>query len=170
MKAIGAAALVLIGLSAWMALKTSKNEKPLAATHTQPATTHPAPRPSEAPPPTVKPYAQAKITVIPEDATLRVDGQEVTTPYSASFDRGSSHAFEARAEGYLPRELRLRFDEDREITVRLKPAAARRTALKRAARPARAEPRRAPPRRASKKITTKSSLKKGVGFVSESPY
>lgn len=131
---------------------------------TKPATAAAAPAQAELAAP---PLVGVTITVQPAEASLLLNGEEVSNPYQGQFEQGSSHALLAKADGYVDRELKLRFDKPRDVNVKLKAKALAQTKPRAAKRPARAvRPARAETRRPAKKATAE----KGAGFITDNPY
>ncbi len=113
--------------------------------------------PEEAPPaePTM---VMLSIRTTPPNATITVDGEDVgRSPYRGEVERsGRVHMLRATAEGYRPAVERVRFDQDREVVMRL------------AKRPPRRPPRDSarPPRQPTKRPASPPS----GGFRRDNPF
>lgn len=174
--AAAASLTLLLALAVWALRLGSSSETAKSSSQAAAATKASAPRtsntaPAPSPPVQAKAAAPARvavsITVHPPEASLRLDGDEVSNPYQGELEQGSSHAFVAQADGYVDRELKLRFDKPRELTVKLKARPVAKPKPQVAKRPARTErPARAEARRPAKKTTAP----KGAGFVTDNPY
>ncbi|MCB9709164.1 MAG: hypothetical protein H6714_10290 [Myxococcales bacterium] len=175
MLGLGAAVLLATGLAAMALLRQEPQKLARITEKTAPPnqTTAAASAKPPLPPPAegVASRVKATITVVPSSANLWVDGQQVPNPYFAEFDKSSSHVIEAKASGYEARELHLKCDEPRDVAVRLKPEPAEKpekAVAKRDSRPGRKT--RTEPRTRPKRVSTKASPKKGVGFITDNPY
>jgi serine/threonine-protein kinase len=82
-----------------------------------PATTTPAPAPAAAPP---IPSSTIRLTTVPADAEVEIDGVEVANPYLQSVPRdGAKHRIDIRAPGYAMASRWVTFDSDRELAITL---------------------------------------------------
>ena len=116
-----------------------------------------------------------QLRATPPEAELVLDDKRITNPYDNRAPKGGKHLLRVESDGYRGREITLRFDHDREITVELEkkkaPKASHQTHV--------APPPPAPvahvakprsPATEAKVQPAAPRTKKGAGFVSESPY
>jgi hypothetical protein len=121
--------------------------------------------------------SRIRVTSVPEDAELTLDGSRVPNPFDTGMPRGGKHRIHAQAAGYHSKDLTLNFDRDQEVAIRLD---RRETKPTRVVAPAKTlavtRPRRPPPPAAPPRATFPPYRRpappatKGAGFVTESPY
>jgi hypothetical protein len=137
------------------------------------ATTEVPPEPGveETPPdPPPPPMVSIRVTTVPENAALTLDGTSVANPYEIEIAQATgAHTLEATLEGYHSETRTIEYTEDQALTIeltrvpvrRVRPVARARTAMARAAM---AAPMNAAP------MTTMATTMRGAGFVTTNPY
>jgi len=108
-----------------------------------------------------------RISAVPSQAALTLDGETIPNPFEADMVKGGKHRVQASAPGRRSADVTLKFDQNRVLELKL--AEVRTAAAKsRRQRPTRANAPPRTPRPASSSPAADST--RGAGFVSESPY
>jgi hypothetical protein len=96
---------------------------------------------------------------VPDNVRLWLDGQRMANPFDIRLPRGTKHRIEARADGYETSAQTVRIESDAKLTI-----AVRRSP------PVRVRGVAAPPPSRSEPTKPVDKHRRGVGFVSVSPY
>lgn len=132
---------------------------PIAAAVPPQATQEPkAPAAPPTPPEPTRPKSvHVRISTVPANAELTLDGDSIPNPFNAWVAESGARAIVASADGYTERTWSVTFDQDQTLSL----------VLKRIVAPT--PPRPARPRPAPRK-PAKPTKPRGAGFVTDNPY